>query len=296
MELIFPYTLKQPEKYQYLWRYIKPTRIDDFVNGKLFFPTLRDFEDYYEGITPLHLFILSYIRQMMTLDLDVQHEKTPIFQFPTGDMITAHFSDRILLRQLRLLTDINEEEKIREIVKETVDKHSEMHAKHRQYQSETRCSCWFVGGEEESALMWKTYSEEGGIAVRIRADNFIGKFETLSKVGKDMKIDLGIDRIYFGLVEYHHYQLDEDWIHRFKNGVPLAFFKHNSFKYENEFRLIYHASGENLIQEISPFGLLTDFTVVLHPNTSAEQMLNLSNQFRKKGAIVRPSQMWWPKK
>jgi hypothetical protein len=143
--------------------------------------------------------------------------------------------------------------------------------------------------------MWKTYSQEGGVAVRIRVDRFIKKFTTFREVTKNYKIDTGIDKIYFGMVEYHHYQLSEKWIERVGNKIPLAFFKHNSFKHENEFRLIYQSSTTNSVREISPFGLLNDFTVVLHPSTSPEQMQDVSKRYKKKGAMVQPSQMWWPK-
>jgi len=294
MQISLPKELKQPENGEYLWRYIKPGRIGDFLNGEVYFSTLRQFEDYYEGITPTHIFLLNYLRETCYVNQNLVYDRNPI-QLALETM-KMRLSEQILLRQLQLVTGIANKEKILFFVEECFEKFQEIEQEHLRLQAKIHCSCWFVGNEEESAAMWKAYSQEGGIAVRIRADRFMSKISNHVEAVNRFNPDTGIDTIHLGKVEYHHYQLSEKWMTRVQNGVPLAFFKHKSFEHESEFRMIYEVENGQASSQIPLFPLLNDFTITLHPSTPVGEFPEVSKKYSDRGARVLLSQMWWPGK
>jgi hypothetical protein len=58
--------LNQPNDEDYLWRYIRPERINSFLKGELYFSSLLDFDDQHEALTPLH----SAFHKFLTTNAD----------------------------------------------------------------------------------------------------------------------------------------------------------------------------------------------------------------------------------
>src|ERR1043165_3364267 len=64
--------LRLPSPKTYLWRYIKPNRIESFLNGDLHFSPLLAFEDLQEAITPRHSYILNFMKSHAAVPFDLK--------------------------------------------------------------------------------------------------------------------------------------------------------------------------------------------------------------------------------
>jgi hypothetical protein len=298
MELISLSGLEMPKDYQYLWRYIKPHRISDTLQGNVYMPTLREFDDYFEAITPMHLFVLDWYRKFSCLQQSPPDQSLLKMNIPSREMIAAHFDNQILLRQIRLLTGIEELHKIEQVLEDIVLNFDRIRADHFIQQSKYRASCWFVGTEEESAVMWKSYSEKGGVAIRIRVDRFLSSVRTWVDCQNRYGVPSIDASIYMGMVKYHNYQLSEKWMEEVKTGIPLMFFKHASYSHENELRIVIDPKNEaakNYFQNSqSLLGIMLPMDVILRPDTPIEEFLSFQKIVSVRPYMrVLPSSMTW---
>ena len=130
MNKIFENTyLEQPKNHEFLWRFIKKKYVKNFLKGELHFACLKDFDDYYEAITPLHYFMLIFKRRSYNLRISNKsnHLKT------LNDRINE---SRIFLeitqlqKQLMEITHINDKDKIAEVFTESIENLEKFHLKH----------------------------------------------------------------------------------------------------------------------------------------------------------------------
>src|SRR4051812_3481354 len=75
--------IEQPNDEQYLWRYIKPERVQSLLDGNIYFATLIDFHDHYEAITPLHYFLHRFLKRSIGLDFDLSRSIKEIESYET---------------------------------------------------------------------------------------------------------------------------------------------------------------------------------------------------------------------
>ena len=268
--------LDQPKDDQILWRYIKKDRIDDFLNGEVYFSRLSQFNDYYEGITPFHLMLLQFIKRSAPW---YYQQGRAIQELQTNDSYINRlrlYTDNFLIdNELKMLNsnlasllEENDQEKLKIILDDKIANFNLIQNDHIKNQRRTLSSCWFLSNLIESALMWNSYSEPGGIAVFIPFENFkrsVCNFFNVSALHDTLK---GIKTVKAGLIKYHHYYLTNEWLENIKKNIPLAFFKHISYKNEQEYRIVMEVDDENAEQKYNLFCLMDNFQIILHPSAT----------------------------
>src|SRR5256885_1908157 len=70
--IIFKQVLRQPSSKTYLWRYIKPHRIESFLNGELHFAPLISFDDMQEAIKPRDAHIINFMKSHAGVPFDLK--------------------------------------------------------------------------------------------------------------------------------------------------------------------------------------------------------------------------------
>ena len=125
------------------------------------------------------------------------------------------------------------------------------------------CSCWFIGDFKESALMWRSYSDEGGIAVRINFGHFKERIKSYFYIKNKYEPFEGVQTINAGKVKYSEYYFDKKWISDIQKGTPIGFFKHYSYQQENEYRILIQTEDPNSksLTTIIPFLIFNVFQV-----------------------------------
>jgi hypothetical protein len=247
---------------------------------------LASFEDYYEAITPLHYCVLSFLKRSASRDFDLS---IPISEVPNTETfignifmwLNLHHTNKVLSR----LTGISNEKLLRDKLFYYCENPKILSAPHFETQNCHYASCWFVGDSVESALMWASYSQPGGIAVRIRYLDFKAIVEKYFTINRDALNSEGVTNLYSGLIEYIDYNDQKKWSELLATGLPLPFFKQHFYKQENEFRLMLVKSNTqqhftNLIKLIDD---ISKFTIILHPCSTHLDLLKV------KGMIPNPT-------
>lgn len=282
--------LSQPANNQILWRYIKEERIDDFLNGDFYFSKLTQFDDYYEGIKPLHLILLNYIKRVDPWNYELDESIQRLAENDNygnrirlyTDNFLAEYEDKLLFSNLAQLLGEEDQEKLKTILNEKISSFSSILDSHREDQQKTLVSCWFLGDAIESALMWNSYSEQGGIAVYIPFEHFKRYCSTFFELSSKYNVLNNITKVTAGLVKYHHYYLTNEWLEEIKKGIPLAFFKHISYKNENEYRIIMETDDINAEQKHGLFPLIDHFQIILHPSATNKDMEEMRKRVNKR--------------
>ncbi|MBT1702298.1 hypothetical protein [Chryseosolibacter indicus] len=278
--------LKQPKDEDYLWRYIKPERIRDFLDGNIYFSPLASFDDYYEAISPLHYCVLSFLKRSAprNFDLSIPISEVPDIETFIGNIfmwMNLYHTNKVLSH----LTGVTDEKLLREKLFHYCENPKIFSQPRFEIQSSHCASCWFVGDSVESALMWASYSQPGGIAVRIRYSDFKAIVQNYFTTNSYSLASQGVTNVYSGLIEYVDFDDQEKWSQLSDTGVPLAFFKQHFYKQENEYRLMIVKKDaqqpfNNLIRLIDD---ITKFTIILHPSSTHLDLLKV------KGMIPNPT-------
>jgi hypothetical protein len=282
--------LKQPNDDQYLWRYIKPERIQSFIDGDLYFSPLTAFDDFYESITPLHYYLISFLKRSVSKKFDLSKhisELSDIESFAGQVFMWLNIHD--IQKKLTRITGITDEKKLKDTLFNYCENLGQFLKPHTENQEKHCASCWFVGDHVESALMWACYSQPGGIAVNIRFADFKNMVQ---KSFSDLNVNLssfGIKDTYSGLIEYKDYNYHEDWLNSIDSGVPLPFFKQHFFKQENEYRLVLHRESSNSNQNsknlIKVIDDISKFHIILHPTSNHLDLDRLKKRIINKNLI-----------
>ncbi len=287
---IFENKLSQPSDDKYLWRYFKnKEHINNFLNGNIYFSKLTQFEDYYEAITPLHSIFLNYTKRSMTW-LPFKEEpwesvKTNSLQDNLPFLMVSNEFKLLKMNLYHLHNKKYTDVEVSNLIAEFSANYEQINADHRKKQSKTYTNCWFIGDYEESALMWRSYSAPEGIAVCIPFKEFkevMNRFFTYWSEKYTFRVTAGS-------VKYSQFYNSEEWYEEVKSGVPLAFFKHSSYKSENEYRIVVESDEVDFDQNMNIFVLFNHFHVILHPSSLFSDM----EHFRKKkrGLLVRFSDL-----
>lgn len=276
--------LEQPQDNEFLWRFIKPKYIKHFIHGELYFSQLTEFDDYYESITPMHHLVLSYMNKMYGREIPPEnkglvHLRT-LFQRMAFGMELSMFQ-----KHLKEITKSQDKDVNWKALANAIDDIENIHNKHIENQLKTHASCWFIGNFTESALMWSSYSQPGGIAIKIRFSDFKRLIQDYFKFIDYNNRLSGINRILGGKIKYLHYRMEPQWSAMLESGTPPSFIKHASFKQENEYRLIIERTEK--IQDDSekvfrPFISHDYFDIILHPSASIEDFESLKEKLKDK--------------
>ncbi len=285
MEILFETpALKEPEAHEILWRFIRPCHVKSFLEGGLYFAQLTQFNDFYEAITPMHYLLISMAKRSINWKCERAKSGIESFLNQFKNLWTA-LDWNLFLTQFRLITGIAyEAEDFWPTITHLTENLEGIYTKHRKTQESFYSSCWFIGDFDESAMMWQCYSEPGGVAVRTTYErlksNLKIHFENLNR----FELQNGIKKVITGKVEYHKYALIASWVESMTKGVPLPFFKHDSFKNENEFRIVLEkeAGFSNEFQQKQNIfhANLDDFRIILHPSsqiTDIEKLKQMSS-------------------
>lgn len=274
--------LQQPNDDTHVWRYIKPQWIDSFLEGNIFFSPLSLFEDYYESITPLHYFILKFLKTSVALNFDLSK---PLKDLEDNEQILETILMNLgiynIEKKISMLTGIKDSKEFKKIIMNNIHNLNDFVRPHIEFQNRHYASCWFVGDHIESSLMWSSYSQKGGgIAVRLR---FLDFRKAIQKFFRELnKVNTGIKGVYAGLVKYMNYNDGETWISEINKRVPLPFFKQHFYKQENEFRIIVE---ENEKKDFTPFQSLNKvftedirFRIILHPSAGPDELREIKSK------------------
>ena len=267
--------LRLPTSKTYLWRYIKPNRIESFLNGDLHFSALLAFDDQQEAITPRHSFILNFMKSHAAVPFDL---KTPFNQQDKDTMVGTMLmwlNIYVLEKKFLLTEGITDRNEVSKILYHFIDNQKEIINEHTETQLKHYATCWFASGLDESSLMWTSYSEPGGIAVRIPYTEFRNNLKHYFN-SIDLKAS-GIKNIKYGLMHYIDQEVDYvKWADLIKKGVPLPFFKQHYFKQEREFRVMLERE-DNFPQKDfrtthKVFSSLTNYNIILHPVSGMDEL------------------------
>jgi len=289
--------LDQPNKNDYLWRYIKAEHVESSLKGSLYFSQLSKFDDYFETISPLHYILLRLVRKAQ--NTQVTNTSINIRTISEYLQISKQRYESLHLKnQIREIIGSDDETLISKVLQESLNSISDIAQKHWINQETTLCSCWFIGDRNESANMWNNYSNHGGIAIRIHFKNFMRLIDTYFESRLEHESLSGFNSIIGGKIKYRNFHEDVTWLAEVKNLSPLAFFKHISYSHENEYRLVVDGvtSTKQFPQSHQPFtGLgLTSFDIILHPTATYEDELKLKHNFQL--ARIQQSELIWTKK
>jgi hypothetical protein len=273
--------LEQPNDDEFLYRFIKPERIDSLLKGEIYFAQLFEYEDYYEAITPIHHLIIQARNRIYDLEFpNWENNSLDITEFAKRSRFSTELL--ILYKQLNAITKISDENKLIDYLNRKIIEFEVIQKEHINRQRSILCNCWFIGDlGEESALMWNSYSIKGGLAIRIRFKEFKFLLENYFYNNKQ-KVDPieNVKTIKAGKVIYRRFNMENDWISDIEKGIPLSFFKHSSYKNENEYRIIIETDevGHNG-KSLNVFHSLSWewFDVILHPSSTRLEM----NAFKK---------------
>lgn len=270
--------LTQPNENEYLWRYLKPERIESLLKGEVYFSSLLDFQDQHEAITPLHAALFKFLSYNANKKFDLQ---TPLGEQDVETTVGTFMMWLALYdleKKLATLGLVEKTEQVPEILQHYLGQPTLLHKPHIDTLTSFYSSCWFVGNYDESSLMWSSYSKPGGVAVRIGISDFkkqlVEYFESRALVSE------GIKKVFCGLIDYVDHDADfEEWNNKIKNGVPLAFFKQHHFKEEREFRILLErkTSKQDVnFKRIHPiFGNLKNYEIILHPSSRQNEFAAL---------------------
>jgi hypothetical protein len=161
------------------------------------------------------------------------------------------------------------------IINKYLDNPDLLHEPHINTLTSFYSSCWFIGGFEESALMWTSYSKAGGIAVRIKFSDFknilIKHFHTKDDVSESVL------KIHSGMINYVDYDADfQEWNDKILARVPLPFFKQHYYKQESEYRVLIEKNPVladiffNRIHLV--FKDLQEYDIILHPASWLDEL------------------------
>lgn len=305
--------LDQPDDDDYLWRYIKYDdkrvtedeklhRIKDAVEGMVHFTPLSKFNDYFEGIDPLCMLVLSNIRTNVPLLEDVikyhgQPNSLPKLHHSIGNLgkrLLFDFNNRQFKAEVELLKAYPNLGYAEVELNEPQNYFQDILQKHLVRQFDHLVSCWFVSDKSESALMWNCYSNESGIAIRIKFRDFkerlIRYIELLKKYdGIDLDMTLG-------LMKYRPHHVEESFLKEVSSGIPLHFYKHISFQHEREYRMSINSHGpkdgtvvkHNILLLANSIG---GFEIILHPSTWVDEYPKLKAQTNMSFASL--SELWF---
>jgi len=244
---------------------------------------LYDFDDYYEGITPLYYFTFNFLRRTHNLKISKKNQylKT-LSDWLNNSRISFEIAH--LRNQIKRITHVVDTDIIDEIFNDSKERLEQYHKEHIEYQKCIYCNSWFIGDLEESALMWKSYSEEGGIAVRTSFIKFRKMIESYFQAKNKFDPFQGVISVKAGKVKYRKYYLDNDWISDIQNGTPLGFFKHFSYQQEKEYRVLIETETLDVPNNFSPllnpfYPLFNKFEIVLHPSSTWNDFEYLKNKF-----------------
>lgn len=268
--------LEQPNDYDYLWRFIKPSRIETLLKGEIYFPSLFQYDDYLESISPLHHFLISIYKRLSRYDIVKWSKSKSKMENYFARMEMANIEI-----QLKTILEIDDTTSIWKHLIDNIENIKNIEKEHLLNQQRTFASCWFIGDKSESALMWSSYSESKGIAIRIRFDKFKKLIESYFNNHIKVPPDI-IGNIYAGKVKYHDFSRYAEWMLDWKLGRPLAFFKHKSFSQENEYRILIDLTKVNKefnkSHQIINHTFFDDINFILHPSSNYNDL----EQFRKK--------------
>lgn len=267
--------LRLPSSKTYLWRYIKPHRIESFLNGELHFAPLISFDDRQEAITPRDAHIINFMKSHAGVPFDLkkplnEQDKDSI----TGTMLM--WQNIYLLEKKFLLTnEVTDRNEVSKILYHYIDNQKEILKKQTEIQLKYYASCWFASGLDESSLMWTSYSEPGGIAVRMKYSDFRANLKKYFKT-IDLKTS-GIKEIKYGLLNYINQDVDYvKWSELIKKGVPLPFFKQHHFKQEKEFRIVLEKEDGVAMKDFRYiydfFSNFIEYDIILHPASGPEEL------------------------
>lgn len=270
--------LEQPKDYEYLWRFIKPSRIESLLKGEIYFPSLFQYSDYFESISPLHHFLIS-IRKRFSEDNIIEWSKSNIRIekfFARMEMANIEFHMKSILEN-------NDPKKNWESFFESLNNIENIEKEHQLNQERTFTSCWFTGDKSESALMWSSYSEPKGIAIRIKFDKFRELIKSYFSNSLNIFGELH-ENIYAGKVKYQDFTKYFEWMSELKSGRPLAFFKHESYIQENEYRIVVDLTKvklgfNNSLKFFNPI-FFDDIEFILHPSSNHNDLEHFRNRFR----------------
>lgn len=269
--------LEQPKDYEFLWRFIKPSRIDALLNGEIYFPSLFQYNDYLESISPLHHFLISIRKRFSEYNFkewsksNIRIEKF----FTKMELANIEFHMKSILEN-------NDPIKNLEVFYESLKNIEKIEKEHQLNQENIFTSCWFIGDKSESALMWSSYSEPKGIAIRIRFDKFKELIQSYFSNPMNTSNEL-LKNIYAGKVKYQDFSKYVEWMSELKSGRPLAFFKHKSFNQENEYRILVDLTKMNLgfkksHKIINPI-FFEDIVFILHPSSNHNDLEHFRKRF-----------------
>ncbi len=278
-----PFTLdieqySEPNGEEYLWRYIKPQYVDSFLNGDIYFAMLNQFNDNFEAIDPVHYFIYHFLNYGIGKQFDFSKRITEIeTSEELRDRLLMSISIYDLEKKISRITGITKKSELEELIKFHIKNINDLAQSQFDFQYKHYASCWFVGDHIESALMWSSYSEPNGIAVRIKYKDFKKITETYFKETQE-KI-FGIEKCYAGLITYCDYNDPNDWLAKIENGGNLIFFKQQFYKDEREYRFVLKRYDglprEMFNQKHQIFKDISKFDVLLHPASLPDEITRI---------------------
>ena len=280
--------LEQPFDTEYLWRFIKPKHLDHFLDNKLYFAQLFEYDDFYEAIDPTFYLLIRLSKRLNKLSLP---DKPLVSVFKRA---AVNFEWTFLIKYLKTISGLDSEERALEYLKDSLKKIDELKEIHNSNQRRIYASCWFIGDLQESAMMWSSYSEKGGVAVRIAFQDFKQimsyHFNTL---GSNLKSE--IKYVQAGKIKYRNF-VNIKRYEEFQNGTPASFFKHHSFKGENEYRIVIERYQEELLsfeknQQFDQMLFSRHFEFILHPSARDSDYNSLKSKLN--GQRINYSDLHW---
>ncbi len=274
----------QPQADQYLWRYIKPERIDSFLKGEIYFSPLFDFDDYHESIEPLHYWTYTFVKRALRYNFDLSKA---LNELDNSESVMGNMLMWLALydmeKKFTMLTGITDRKIISAKLFDCCENMSQFIPPHSEYKQLHYSSCWFVGDHVESALMWASYSQPGGIAVRIKFSDFKNAVvKYYDNLFSDPFIISGIEDIFAGLVIYKDYNDGENWLKDINAGVPRPFFKQHFYKQENEFRIVIkRLEGYSNTDFKRLHNIISEEThcdIILHPASLPSDLFNMKSK------------------
>jgi hypothetical protein len=290
MKEIFPLNfLKEPNEHDYVWRYMSIEKLSSFLKGELYLSPLNDFDDYYEGITPTHFYLLQFLNYLALLENKKYNSKEEGIRslFSNIKFLPEILNLKQLQSRIANHWKLGEIDNLHDLIAEQLENYHIIEQNHEIFQKNNFCSCWFVTNNiEESYLMWKSYCNKHGVVIRIRYKDFKKLInDSLSYDANSHFKDPSITESFnVGLINYQDYKLSNAWSDEISKEKSPVFFKHYSYKNENELRVHVKKNDKttlfNNIFTFASFQLYGKFDIIINPWANFLEYYTIENMIK----------------
>lgn len=214
-------SLAEPHHTTQIWRYRSLDRFEWIIdNSQLYFARADKMEDAYEGTLPDENFSEDYRERMAERARESMREKWQNVDIDaTKEMLEAHYDEEFEREEIESMFSERTLDEATELVRD------EPAAGSQNGKESHFLNCWHINNTE-SNLMWGTYSDEKGIAIKSRLQNL------KSALDEHKEHDIFIGEVTY--LDYSRQAIPEG------NALYPYIHKREQFKEESELRAIIH--------------------------------------------------------